>query len=64
MSADAEREFPTGAGLVGGMSLSGLRAVAVVGDAAIILLFAAIGRASHHETASNPLLHTAGTAAP
>jgi hypothetical protein len=46
------------------MSLSGLRVVAAVGDAVIILLFAAIGRASHHETANNPLLHTAGTAAP
>jgi hypothetical protein len=46
------------------MSLSGLRAIAAVGDVAIILLFAAIGRASHHETASNPMLHTVGTAAP
>jgi hypothetical protein len=30
----------------------------------VILLFAAIGRASHHEAASNPLVHTVGTAAP
>ena len=63
MSAGAEREFPAERPR-GRMGLSGLRAVAAVGDAAVILLFAAIGRASHHEAASNPLVHTAGTAAP
>jgi hypothetical protein len=40
------------------------RAIAACGDIAVLLLFAAIGRSSHHAQDHGPLLGVLGTAAP